>query len=184
MAKKEKNPAKRISYAELQILLARVIGAKPCGITTLTEVTMNKTAVIDGQKVSNPYYGRITKRCTSNVFIGFIYKNSVNRALVKEGKDAEFEPEMRKWGTRLQGTCLVEHNGNWYLECRFISSSTPEYFCDGQPIAKSEIQPYLRPAYSNAEHQGVDPENEIILRDYKVRSIVSITLNGQEYNPF
>ncbi len=170
---------KYIDLAELQVALARIPHATPATIVAVTNARMNKTAKVDGQKIENPYFGNIKKRVISNVFIGVIYENSVNKALEKEGKEATFKVSPRKWGRRIEGTCLVEHKGKWYLETRFLHSTSPEYFHNGQPIDKEKIEKFFPKSRSNATHQGL--EKEIVLRDYSLESIKEIKVMGNHY---
>ena len=171
----------QISLVELQIVLARQAVATPATITAITEVKMNKFGVVEGLKQPNPFLTRATKKVTSNVFIGFIYANSVNNALAKEGKTADFVPSERAWGQKIKGTCLVEHKGAYYLECRFMNDTKPEYFLDGKPSTKETFSAFMteKTATGNAEHQGL--EKEIILRDYKLASIAEIKVAGEHY---
>jgi hypothetical protein len=172
---------KQISLLELEIVLARVPHATPATITAVTELNMNKFGMVQDVKTPNPYLDRATKRIVSNVFIGFIYANSVNNALKKEGKEADFVPSERKWGVRIPGTCLVAHKDKKYLECRFLNAVKPEYFLDGQPTTKETFSAFMPEKSSNAEHQGLSEENEVILRDYKLASIAEIKVMGEHY---
>ena len=172
---------KNVTLAELQVVLARIPHATPATITAVTEPKMNKFGMVQGEKTANPYLGRVTKKIVSNVFIGFIYGNSVNNALAKEDKAKDFTPAERKWGKKIEGTCLVEHKGSWYLECRFLRATKPELFLDGQPTTKDSFNAFLPKSNSNASHQGLSEENEIILRDYKLASIAEIKVGGEHY---
>lgn len=163
---------KRITAVELQVKLAQVRTATFATITTVTEPQMKKTG--------NPYLGRIRKKQTMNVVINFDYANSVNNQLKKEDKEATFVPHARKWGERIQGTCLIQHKGQVYLEAKPNGKpSASEYLFDGEPIEKAKIALYLPKENSNADHQGV--EKEIIIRDFKLSSIAEIKLQGEQY---
>ena len=171
---------KNVTLAELQVVLARIPHATPATITAVTEPKMNKFGKVEGEKTANPYLGRVSKKITSNVFIGFVYGNSVNNALAKEGKEKDFTPAERKWGKKIEGTCLVEHKGSWYLECRFLRNTKPEYFVDGVATqTKDAFSAFLSKSNSNAAHQGL--EKEVILRDYKIASIAEIKVAGEHY---
>jgi hypothetical protein len=164
---------KNITIIDLQVRLAQLRTATFATITTITEPSMNKGG--------NPFYGRLTKKTVSEVTLNFIYANSVNTQREKENKSLEetpvFVPHARKWGEKIQGTCLVQHKGNVYVEARFGKQiAKSEYFCDGAPIAKTEIAMYLKESNSNAEHQGVSRENEVIMRDYKLSNVAALTL--------
>jgi hypothetical protein len=169
----------QISLVELQIVLARIPHATPATITAVTELDMNKFGIVEGAKTPNPYLGRATKKVVSNLFIGFNYTNSVNKALAKEGKEADFEAAPRRWGARIKGTCLVEHKGNYYLECRFMNAVDPEYFLDGVASTKETFAAFMPEKAVNASRQGL--EEEIIIRDYKLASIAEIKVAGKHY---
>lgn len=169
---------KNITTTELQVKLAQLRTATFATITTLTDPAMNKKG--------NPFYGRTKKRTTSNVTLNFIYTNSVNTQRAKEAgldSDAEvFVPHARKWGKKIESTCLVQHEGKVYAEMRFNGKpKSVEYFVDGQLTPKEELGLWLKEANSNAEHQGVDKENEVILRDVNLVNVVSIKMQGEEY---
>jgi hypothetical protein len=172
---------KNITLVELQVVLAQVKGATPATIVAVTEPKMNKFGIIEGIKTPNPYIGRTTKRVISNVFIGFIYKNSVNNALDKQGDGEKFTAKKRTWGTKIKGTCLVEHQGNWYLETRFLNDIKPKYFLDGKPTSEDTFIAFLPEKKSNAERQGLEEHNEVILRDYKLSAISEIKVGGEHY---
>lgn len=164
---------KTITLQNLIALLRDVKGAKPATIVAVTDVKMNKKG--------NPYVDRATKMVVSNVFINFIYANSVNKALIKQGDEATFVPKARKWGQHIAGTPLIEHNGNFYLECRFLNATHPVYMVDGQIVDKSILEPFIAEKSSNADHQGLDKENEIIVRDFKLINIREIKINKEHY---
>lgn len=141
----------------------------------------------------NPHQGRVTKRVTgSNVMVfqnKFVngYDALVRRRLESEGKDAtNFVLGPRKWGTRIQGLPLVQHEKDgqvkWYFEVIFINAGDVEYFLDGQPIAKSDIQG-LKDAPEESEQGGLT--NKVIIRTYAIDSIRSLRINHNNYNgPF
>ena len=164
-----------VDYMGLVRVLMQVTHAVPATFLAITEVKMNKTG--------NPYHERITKKQKSNVFINFDYAKSVNRALTKEGKEADFEAKPRKWGERLTGTPLVFHKDEYYLEARFLNNEPKvEYFLDNtESVDKEVFESFLPPKNNSSikEHQGL--EEEIIIRDFKVRNIREITLDGNHY---
>lgn len=163
-----------ISQQELVQLLRDVKGAKPATILAITIPAMRKTG--------NPYVDKVTKMQTSNVFINFNYANNVNTARFRNDEETGFVAKPRHWGQRIAGTPLVEHKGNYYLECRFMKASTPIYMIDGQPTQKSVLEPWLQESTSNAEHQGLTEETEIIVRDFKLINVKEIKLDKVHYN--
>lgn len=166
-----------ITIIDLQVKLSQIRTATFATVTYLTDPSMNKTG--------NPFYGRLKKKTTANVTLNFIYANSVNKVRNKESEELEvptFVPHARKWGERIQGTTLVQHKNEIYVEARFTNKpSKVEYYLDGALIEKSEIAMHLKEANSNAAHQGVSEENEVILRDIKLSNIAEIKMGGEHY---
>lgn len=155
-------------------VLMQVKNATPATFVAVTEVGMNKT--------NNPFFERVTKKQKSNVFINFDYAGSVNRKLLKEGKSPDFVASPRKWGEKLPGTPIVFYKNVYYMEARFLSNEPKvEYFVDAVPTDKAVFETYLKPVSTETskEHQGVD--EVIIIRDFKVANIHSITVNGNTY---
>jgi hypothetical protein len=164
--------AKNITLIQLQVLLSQLRTSTMATFVTLTEPSMNKGG--------NPYYGRLKKKTTQNVTINFNYGNAVNNQLAREGKEKEFVPHARKWGERIDGTPLIQHKGECYVEAKMNGKpQSVVYFCDGSEIAKEEIALYLKSSNSNAEHQGV--EKEIIIRDTKLSNVQEVKMGGEHY---
>ena len=164
--------ATTITTNQLFDILASIRGAKFATITTLTDVAMRKT--------NNPYAGLVKKLSSMNVTLNFIYRNSVNAQRAKEGNQEEFVPHERKWGKKIQGTMFVEHKGEFYVEAKM--NGAPQnvvYLLENEVIEKEVISEFLPAKSSNKEHQGV--EKEIVLRDFKMASIVGLKVDGQEY---
>lgn len=179
-------PIISVDYMSLVRVLMQVKSATPATIIALTDVKMNKTApTLADKKNLNPFFERVQKKQKSNVFINFDYAASVNRKLLKEGKDADFVAKPRKWGEKLPGTPLVFHDNQYYLECRFLSNEPKiEYHVDGIVTEKSVFESFMivksaASAEKQKEHQGVD--EVIILRDFLVRNVHEITVNGSHY---
>jgi hypothetical protein len=145
--------------------------------------TQTEVKLTGGKK--NSQAGRITKRmigssvmCFSNTN-GSAYAAMVGRRLVAEGKDpAAFELSPRAWGTRITGTCFVEHKGAHYLEVIFLRAGTVEYLQDGVPIAQSQIEGL--PAAREATGQG-GLDNQIAIRTFALDSILALRADGAEW---
>lgn len=120
--------------------------------------------------------GRIRKRSKVNVTLGFIYANSVNRQREREGNESDFQVNPRKWGERIKGTTLVVHKGQYYLETKVEKVYETEYFLDGKLIEKEKIKDFLK---ESAPQPQQELEKEIILRDYRLDSIESVTINHE-----
>jgi hypothetical protein len=161
--------AKIITRGELTAILAAVKGVTFSTIVTRTEPKLLKT--------NNPFTG-IKKVSRVNVTIGFNYQNSVNNQRQREGSDTDFESLPRKWGERIKGTPLVSHNGNMYLEAKVEKTLDHMYInTHGQNIPDDLIAPFL-PKHGETRQEL---DKEVILRDYKIDSIIGIKINGEEY---
>jgi len=165
----------QVNTQDLMRVLTQVKGAKPATILTTTEVKMNKTG--------NPYHGRITKQAVANIFLNYNYEKAVNARLVKEGKEANFVASAPVWGEAIPGTPLVLYKGSLYLTVGYLTNNTPksEYFCDGEPIAKDTIADYLKQKSSSAAKQGLEAEDEVVVRKFKLESIKEIRMGGKIY---
>ncbi len=176
-----------ISQAKLRDVLAGIKGAKFA--TILTETTPK----LKGGK-SCPLNG-IVKLSRVNVTLNFNYEKAVNRQLEREGKEAEFEAEPRKWGNRLKidnkSACLVvkdcQHEiklgelstippSKVYLECKVEKALDSVYVLNGKEVPYEEVKPYF---YDSTSRQGTD--KEVIVRDYSLSSIREITLDKVVY---
>lgn len=165
-------------FDKLQEALSNVQGSTFVGLDTETVVKLK-----GGKK--NEMQGRVTKRMVGANTMLFTnsntngYQNMVKKRLESEGKDPEsFELKPRAWGTRIANTPFVEHKGTHYLETIFLNSGETEYFLDGKPIEKDEIEGLPAERSTNAEAQG-GLDNQVTLRTFKVDSITSIRVNGE-----
>ena len=120
--------------------------------------------------------GRIRKRSKVNVTLGFIYANSVNRQREREGNESDFQVNPRKWGERVKGTTLVVHKGQYYLEIQEEKVYETEYYLDGNLVEKEIVKQYLK---EPAPQPQQELEREVILRDYRLDSIESVTINHE-----
>ena len=162
----------------IQDILSQVSGASFISIDTIT------VPVLTGGK-KNPFQGMIHKVMVgANVMVfsmkhgGSAYENMVKRRLVKEWKDAEsFVLGQRAWGTRVEGTPFVEHNGQLYLEVIFLKAGTSHYLYDGHPIDSSDIVG-LKDG-EKSDQGGLD--NKVVIRTFRVDNISSITVDGQRH---
>jgi len=137
-------------------------------ITTLTGVKLT-----GGKK--NPMQGRITKKGTggSVMFFGNSksngYANMKNRRASKQDASTEkFVPKPRPWGNRINGTPLVFHKDKVYAECVFLHPQKTEYFLDGNPIAKSDIE--------GMKKSSAKGSNDVILRTINIDNITTLKM--------
>lgn len=161
-----------VTEAELVEILRNVKGPTPATVVAESVVKMNKKG--------NPYHNLVTKKQESNVFINFNYANSVNKRLVKEGKEADFVPSERVWGSRITGTPLVEHKGAYYVEAGFLTKNAPKvsYTYDNKEVEKELFEDFL-PKSSSSSRQGL--EEEVVMRTFKVESVLEMRFGGKVY---
>lgn len=165
-------------FQQVQSIFSNLQGGTFVGIDTLTDVKLR-----GGKK--NPQQGRIQKLHTGARVMCFsnsnsnAYENMVQRRLEQEGKDpADFKLSPRAWGTRIPNTCFVEHNGEHYLEVIYLKAGNSKYLQDGVEIAEADIEG-LESSSNGGEQGGLD--NKVIIRTYKISSIVALRANGVEY---
>jgi len=159
-------------------VLENVNGASFISLDTTTVPTLK-----GGKK--NPMQGRVRKHNTGASIMVFqnkkanAYDNMVKRRLLSEGKDPDlFKLSPRAWGTRLQGTPLVEHKGALYLEVIFLASGKTSYTLDGQPIDKDDIEG-LDSNKEEGRQGGLD--DKVIIRTFKLDSVDRIKIGDKQY---
>lgn len=161
---------KALTAIALVETLATVKGATFATIITETDARLKKTG--------NPF-GPVRKVSRVNVCLGFQYEAAVNRQRTREGSEADFEAKPRQWGQRLPGSMLVEHKGKLYLETKVERSLDCVYIdATGRELSADEVAPFL-PARSESTRQ--ETEREIIVRDYALESIRSLSMKGETY---
>lgn len=164
---------------KIMAALQNVSGASFISIDTKTIETLT-----GGKK--NPMQGRVTKTTKgSSVMVfqnknGSAYESMVNRRLAAEGKDpSSFELGPRKWGERIKNTPFITHKGELYLEVIFLKAGKSEYFLDDTPIEKSEIEGIDKTPPREDSQGGL--ENQVIIRTFRVESIVALRVDKQEF---
>lgn len=161
-----------MTHTELRDLLLSIDGATFVSFSSITDPSWARTK-------GNPYVGKVKKHSRVNGVINWVYENAVNRQRKREGLEADFEAHPRKWGQRLAGTPFVVHKGKVYLEVKVESCRKPEYFDqDGNPVDPELLKPWLRQSDDSGRQEVEKP---VILRDYTLDNITSITCNGNVY---
>lgn len=174
--------------AALETLLRGI--TRPVIVTVLAETEPEMVKKDRETGDANPFADRVTKYALVNGIIGCHYGNCVNNQRLREAdpqtqEEAEavpvFEPLPRSWGTRLDGTPLVEHNDNLYLEVKVERVLNSGYKVDGRlatPAEVAEIERYLPRRRSEGRRQEV--ERPVVWRDYRLDHVVGLRLNGQQ----
>lgn len=148
-------------------------------IITKTEPRMRKT--------NNPYFGRVQKVTRlANVAIGYNYENVVNSRLAQEGKDqlhfTAQKPNGKSWVKGFENLFLVADKdpSQEYLRTTMRKNTKPTtmYLVDGKQATDAEVAEIKTFIQTSAKptNQGLDEGDEVIVRDYKVENIISITL--------
>lgn len=160
---------KAITQAALLALLSDVKGATFATIVASTDPKLLKT----GNTL-----GPVRKLSRVNVTLGFQYENAVNRQRLREGSEPDFESDPRQWGKKIS-PMFVEHLGKIYLETK-VEKSLGHSFQDasGKEIDSKLVEPFL-PKRSKSTTQ--ETEKEILVRDYALDSILSISFRGEDY---
>lgn len=175
-----------VTLPELQRVLESARGPQFATIVARTDARLKKTG--------NPFAGTVWKISRVNGVIGFDYEASVRRQQLRESGEADFQVQARAWGqkvvptavlpgpARLRRGVLVAYNEKLYLELKVERVFETRYETDGgDAVTREQVAPFLpkRARGAAAASQGVI--KEIILRDYKLDGIRSITFAGTTY---
>lgn len=152
------------------------LGALFLTVITKTIPSMNKTG--------NPFYMpekkdfNLRKISKVNGIVHFNYQNNVNAQREREGNSADFVAAEAAWGERIGKTCIIQHNGELYLEYRAIKHISTEYVdIDGNSVNPETVKPWEKKSSSPKQ----DLEKEIIVRKPMIKNIIGITINGENY---
>jgi len=169
----DKPLARFVTHDDFVELLSNIRGATIVTIETKTEPRL--LAKHPATSEPNPFKDNIVKISHVNGMINWTYVNSVNNQRAREYLTPDFQPLPRKWGRRISGSPLVEHEGNLYLEMKVQRSLSHCYETfDGRALDPAMVESYL--PQRKPGRQGV--EGEVILRDYSLANVVSIKMGG------
>ena len=107
------------------------------------------------------------------------YQNMVNRRLQQEGKQANFQVGVRKWGTAIKNTCFVLHKDQVYLDCIFLNKPKTEYYLDDKLVDYDVIKPMIYAVNKPKQNQL---ENTVQFRTFKLSNIISISALKKQIN--
>lgn len=159
------------------------------------------------KRIANPHFERISKtEVGASVIVGADYQTMVKKRLseqqIEEYKHADelreagkenmakaieenaadpldFIVGERKWGTRIDGTPLIEHKGDYYIDVIYLKSGESVFRDGGKLIDEDDIQGYNKPKQSTQSQGGVD--NKVIFRTIKLDSLVELRINKKVY---
>jgi len=165
------NAMATVTRDELVSILMKRKGATIVSIDADTDARLRKKG--------NPH-GSCRKLTSLVGMIGWNYSNSINNQRAREGHTGHFTAEPRAWGTRIEGTPLVEHNGNYYLEVKVerILEVTYVRDLDGNVVDYGDIEFFLPPKRVN---ERAETEKNIYPTDYAIENIKRIKLDGVLY---
>lgn len=173
----------RITLKQLQELLTASKGAKIVTFVAVTDPVMKNSVLINNVEYENPYLNLCVKVSRVNGIVNWHYANAVNNQLKREGKETDFIPQPRKWGTRLDNSPFVAHvlkdgTNRLYLEVKVEKSIDNVYYdaTTGMIVPIEEIELWIIKKKPNPV-----TEKEIILRDYLVNNIATIVIDGNGY---
>lgn len=121
---------------------------------------------------------KIFKVSQVNGMLGYDYENSVNLQREREGKEANFEAESRRWGIRLD-RYFVEHKGKYYLTIKVQGTSSPTYYDqDGNEVDRKSFQDH---EYARSSSSRQEVEKQVIHREYSLDNIMVINMMNEKY---
>lgn len=177
-----------INLNQLRDILAGVTHAMPFSATALTDAKARKT--------DNPL-GTIRKLTRVNGMVGAIYERAVQRQEVREGATTPtFQAKERQWGERISSALIFKDSkegGSFYMSAQLNPSLKPKplYLVERQTspsarpklvaVSREEVAPYLPPDRSKEKAASQGLEKELVYRDYRLDSLISLSLNGQKY---
>lgn len=153
-------------------------------MVALTSPTMNKRG--------NPFVGRVTKvTYLSNVAIGYNYANRVNAILTREDKADDFVAQPLKGKRWVKGMAnLISHSisnpNQHYLRVTMLPNTHIEsvYLIDDHKATDEEMTILSRflTQINKPTNQGVNEGNEVVVKDYKVESVVYLSQAKKVHN--
>jgi len=160
-----------LTKKELLAKLMEAKGAKPITIVSKTTPKLLKKHRDSGEPCP---YSNVSKVSRTNGMMNFDYEKAVNRQLVREGKEDNFEAVERKWGKHITRG-IIEHKGKYYLQLKVQNAIESVYLQNDERV---EIDKGYLPKQSTK--QGV--KKEVIVRDYSLDNISSIKIGGESYD--
>lgn len=124
-------------------------------------------ALLGGKK--NPMKDRVTKTVRGTAFLGRegLYKEMLTEAMAEAGEEFDSDAPLKKsWGEREDGSCIINNKGNPYVEIIWVDTDGPEYFLDGNPIPKADIEG-IKPSRPPSKNEAVG----VIYRRYKAQGV-------------
>lgn len=157
------------------------------GITmiTKTEPKMNKR--------NNPFFGRVQKvTYMSNVGLGLSYENCVNNRLDRKGLENDYQAEKPKGKTWINDfmLCSDKDTSVKYLRTTMYKNTKTKsiFLLDGEivdEITLQKIKTFIpKPTTcKKQENSGLQDDEQVIVRDFKLESIISLQQGQKVFTP-
>ena len=154
-------------------------------IISVTEPQMNKK--------NNPYFGRLKKATyMTNVALGYNYENVINARLERKGIDSYFKseaPKGRVWEKENLILKSIKDENQKYLRTTMRNNTIAKviYVLDGNAVNDNvvleDIKNYIKsaPISLKQKESGLEENEQVIIRDFKFESIISIKQGDKEY---
>ena len=164
--------------------LSSVKGHQFVGLTTDTEVKMNKTG--------NPYVGRVRKVSSYRASFNYSYENACNNRAERAGNERTFVTEKLPWGEWIKGyeNKFIAHKDRVYVRVYQIPTEVAkvEYYLDGVRVDGRVLEDIMRfvpqkNVYSKkqAEVGIIDVDKQVKPYAIDLENIVRITIGGVTY---
>jgi len=170
-------------------MLSNVLDIRGCraiSFTATTEPCLKK---------GHPFGNRLRKTSYVSGMIGWVYENAVNNQRNREGRPIDpltgevehFTADARKWGMRYRRpdgslSPFVHHKGEQYLEVKVQKSLRHFYHLEnGQPIGAKGRKIVREFLAKKEEGKRQKVERPVILRDYNLKNIREVTINGETH---
>lgn len=152
----------------------------------ITEPKMNKRG--------NPFYSRLHKATyMSNVALGYDYEKSVNARLGREGLATDFvaeKPKGKNWDNYPFILQSDKDSSVKYLRCtmRPNTFSKSVYILDGVVVTDENVLAEIKSWITTSSYSikqaefGLEDEKQVVVRDYKLDSIIALTQGEKVYN--
>jgi hypothetical protein len=168
-----------LTHHQLTELVAAKRGAVILSIISLTEPKFRKTGCP---------FSTLQKVEYKRVVVGANYGRAVNKQIaeVTGNTDAPaFVVSPRKWGEYLVPDKVVEYLGNLYLSTQARNPQKAiktTWIADGREVSKETVVDYLATSNSaKQEARGLHGKKQVMVRDFKMSSVLKVMVNGKEY---
>lgn len=103
---------------------------------------------------------------------GSAYEKIVKRRLKEAGKNPDdFVLSDLPWGERVPGTPLIEHKGEYYLQCIVLRPGESHFY-----VGRHEVDPAAYGIKPPKPNQGLPEEKGVVVNTYRLDSITRLSM--------